>query len=239
MMLIHILGLVSLLASPPVAQASVQSLNERSLAPRHEEFIAEHTKEDPKATGQTATLGEDNHESSAKVLVRRQGTKTEKGNKGNNGTTTTTSNSDSDNNNNNNNNDKDKNKNEGFQGIFIDPGSLGECNNPTIVAGNGMNGRKEKDFTFITLDQVHYQHSEAFNLQIITKAACDKMLNCGVKQNDPTNKKCNDLSTKLGKSLGQKGGAVNWNKAVSDLEFLNLLFNLLPLLLTTDLTLQQ
>jgi hypothetical protein len=65
------------------------------------------------------------------------------------------------------------------------------------------------------------------------------MLNCGVKQNDPTNKKCNDLSGKLGKSLGQKEGAVNWNKAVSDLEFIILLFNLQPILIATDMTFPQ
>ncbi|KAI9616722.1 hypothetical protein KEM48_005140 [Puccinia striiformis f. sp. tritici PST-130] len=101
----------------------------------------------------------------------------------------------------------------GFQGIFIDTGSLGDCNNPKIKFGGGINGRKATEFTHIPDDQVHFTHGEALDLSIITRSSCDKLLNCKLDQKDEIFKKCKTLSEAIGKSKGDGTGADQWNSA--------------------------
>ncbi|KAI9608807.1 hypothetical protein H4Q26_004996 [Puccinia striiformis f. sp. tritici PST-130] len=101
----------------------------------------------------------------------------------------------------------------GFQGIFINTGSLGDCNNPKIKFGGGINGRKATEFTHIPDDQVHFTHGEALDLSIITRSSCDKLLNCKLDQKDEIFKKCKTLSEAIGKSKGDGTGADQWNSA--------------------------
>ncbi|KAH9469617.1 hypothetical protein Pst134EA_006905 [Puccinia striiformis f. sp. tritici] len=109
----------------------------------------------------------------------------------------------------------------GFQGIFIDTGSLGDCNNPKIKFGGGINGRKATEFTHIPDDQVHFTHGEALDLSIITRSSCDKLLNCKLDQKDEIFKKCKTLSEAIGKSKGDGTGADQWNSAVRFLQLNN------------------
>ncbi|KAI7963351.1 hypothetical protein MJO29_003778 [Puccinia striiformis f. sp. tritici] len=109
----------------------------------------------------------------------------------------------------------------GFQGIFINTGSLGDCNNPKIKFGGGINGRKATEFTHIPDDQVHFTHGEALDLSIITRSSCDKLLNCKLDQKDEIFKKCKTLSEAIGKSKGDGTGADQWNSAVRFLQLNN------------------
>ncbi|WAQ93027.1 hypothetical protein PtA15_18A83 [Puccinia triticina] len=83
----------------------------------------------------------------------------------------------------------------------------GDCRDPSVVAGFGQNGRQKKEFTFQPNGKKAYAHGEAFNLEIITQSICDKMLDCGAKENNKEIfNKCKALSKEIGKSLGNAEG---------------------------------
>ncbi|MBW0532881.1 hypothetical protein O181_072596, partial [Austropuccinia psidii MF-1] len=102
----------------------------------------------------------------------------------------------------------------GFAGISINPTTLGKCSNPQIMFGGGLEGRKMDDKTFVPEDQKNFHHGTAQNLEIITRAMCDQMLNCGFKNEDKTILDCRALGAAIGPSKGKGIGADQWNSAV-------------------------